>query len=375
MKRHKIFLLVFAALLAAVQVGFWCSPKAAFSPLEKRVLADAPKFSLSRLISGRWMEQAEDYLTDHFPGRAALVGADASLRQAVGLNAAGEIYRGRDGWLIPAPLSEDTTILDKNMRAITSFAQQTGLPAVLLAVPSTGAVETDFLPALHDNYPDAALLARVRELAGDGVQTPDLLADLTARDDRSALYYRTDHHWTTAGAFAGYQAYCAAAGLEPVDAARFTVETVDGFYGTSYAKSGLWRTPADTLALWEDPALRAKVTVWDDNKPAPTAQDGLFFRAHLAEDDKYPVFLDGNHGRVRIETGSSGGRLLVVRDSFAHCLAPFLAEHYSQIDLIDLRYFKKQTVSDYLAENPADAVLFCYGLDSLATDKALAQLQ
>ena len=117
------------------------------------------------------------------------------------------------------------------------------------------------------------------------------------------------------------------------------------------------------------------MTVWDDNKPAPTAQDGLFFRAHLAEDDKYPVFLDGNHGRVRIETGSSGGRLLVVRDSFAHCLAPFLAEHYSQIDLIDLRYFKKQTVSDYLAENPADAVLFCYGLDSLVTDKALAQLQ
>lgn len=375
MKRQTCFLCTFAAVLLSVQAAFWLGPKAERSALEKRVLAEPPKLTPGRVADGRWMEQAENYLSDHFPARDALVGINAYLRQGAGLNAAGEIYRGQDGWLLAAPLNPDTQILERNLDAIAAFTQRCGLPASLLAVPSAGAVEMDQLPALHDTYPDAALLEYITEQLDGILQIPDLLTAFTQAENRTALYYRTDHHWTSAGAYMGYRAYCAAMGEEAVDQRAFIVTQSPGFYGTSYAKSGLWATPPDTLTLWEDETLETQVTIWDDNKPAPTQQQGLFFRTHLEEPDQYPVFLDGNHGRVRITTNRPGGRLLIVRDSFAHCLAPFLAEQYSQIDLLDLRYFKKQSVSEYLAEYPADAVLFCYGLDSLTTDKNIAQLQ
>lgn len=374
MKRHIGFLAVFAGVLAVAQLAFWCGPHRDFSALEKRYLADAPPWSLSRVASGKWMEGAEAYVTDHFPARDALVGLDAGLRQAAGLNAVGQIYRGQEDWLIAAPLTADGAQLTRNLQAIRSFAQASGCPAALLAVPTTGAVETAMLPRLHDAYPDAAWLEQVQALADDGFAVPDLLTVFTRHADVQALYYRTDHHWTTAGAYTAYTAWCTATGRTPAPQERFTVSEHSGFYGTSYAKSGLWHTPPDALALWEDPTLPVQVTVWDADGSAPVQQDSLYFRSHLDEPDQYPVFLDGNHGRVRIQTGRSGGRLLVVRDSFAHCLAPFLAEHFSQIDLIDLRYFKQQSVSAYLAANPADEILFCYGMDSLATDRTLQAL-
>ena len=101
----------------------------------------------------------------------------------------------------------------------------------------------------------------------------------------------------------------------------------------------------------------------------------MFFEKHLEEADKYPVFLDGNHARVMITSNVSSGKLLIVRDSFAHCLAPFLARHFQQIDLVDLRYFKEQTVSQMIEQNHYDQVLFVFGLASLAEERSIQWLE
>ena len=155
----------------------------------------------------------------------------------------------------------------------------------------------------------------------------------------------------------------------------FSVERVPDFYGTSYSKSGLWLTPPDEIELWTDPDLQAVTSVHDGNRREPIVQQGMLFRDYLDQADKYPVFLSGNHARIHIETNAeSDKRLLVVKDSYAHALAPFLAEEYRTIDLIDLRYFKRQTISDWMQEHPVDEVLLVYGLSSLAEDKNLQWL-
>ena len=139
--------------------------------------------------------------------------------------------------------------------------------------------------------------------------------------------------------------------------------------------TGLWLTPPDEIELWTDLDLQAVTSVHDGNRREPIVQQGMLFREYLSEADKYPVFLSGNHARIHIETNAdSDKRLLVVKDSYAHALAPFLAEEYRTIDLIDLRYFKRQTVSDWMQEHPVDEVLFVYGLSSLAEDKNLQWL-
>lgn len=374
MKREYIFLGVFALVIIGVQGAFWFIPHDKVSEKEKRVLSEPPQVSLAHIADGRFMKKAETYVTDHFPARETFIGAQAYLRQAEGLNAANEIYRGKEGWLIVSPLKDEQTILKRNLSVLSEFLKRTGKPATALIVPTTGAVESDFLPWLHETYPDRSLLEVIQKTLNHAANWCDVLGAFESDPEREKLFYRTDHHWTTQGAYCAYRLFCAETARTPMPKTTYEITEVPDFYGTSYAKSGLWATKSDTLEVWQS-ETPVSVTVQDENMKQPKKQDSLFFWEHQNESDKYPIFLDGNHGRVTIETGSKGGRLLVLRDSFAHCLAPFLAEHFSRIDLIDLRYFKSQTVSEYLAENPADEILLCYGLDGLMTDRSIAQLQ
>ncbi|MGO5095867.1 DHHW family protein [Agathobaculum sp. LCP25S3_E8] len=367
--------LLFAGVLIGTQAAFWLLPHRSFSENEKRVLAQPPTVSAESIADGSVFQDVEKYLSDHFPGRDGWVGANAYLEQAEGRGAVRSIVSGSDGWLFSAPLSDDRQILQDNMQAITAFAQTQSVPVYLMAVPTSGAVVEDKLPALHLTYPDADMLEQARRIAGDSLSWLDVMGDFCGTEDPETLYYRTDHHWTTEGAYRAYRLLMREKRESSVMRDTFSVERVQDFYGTSYSKSGLWLTPPDEIELWTNPALRTITSVYDGNSREPVVQEGMLFREYLSEADKYPVFLSGNHARIHIETNAdTEKRLLVVKDSYAHSLAPFLAEEYRTIDLIDLRYFKRQTISDWLQGHPVDEILFVYGLSSLAEDKNLQWL-
>ena len=111
--------LLFVGVLIGAQAAFWLLPHRSFSENEKRVLAQAPTVSVEGIADGSLFENVEKYLSDHFPGRDGWVGANAYLEQAEGRGAVSSIIRGADGWLFPAPLSDDRQILQDNMQAIT----------------------------------------------------------------------------------------------------------------------------------------------------------------------------------------------------------------------------------------------------------------
>lgn len=375
--RHpRAVVLLFIGIIVVMQAAFWLLPRRSFSENEKRVLSEAPQIDAAGIADGSVFRSIESYLSDHFPGRELWVGANAYLENAEGRGATEDIVRGTDDWLFTAPVSDDRETLWDNMQAITTFAEKQSVPVTMMAVPSAGAVVSDKLPALHLPYPDAELLEEARRIAGNTLHWVDLYTDFCSAEQPERLYYRTDHHWTTEGAYRAYCLMMEELGQSSVPRDDFTVEQITDFYGTSYSKSGLWLTEPDTLELWTDSDIQAVTTVYDANRADPVTREGMFFREYLEDADKYPVFLSGNHARVHIETNAdSGKRLLVIKDSYAHALAPFLAEEYSTIDLIDLRYFKQQTISSWLEENPADEILLVYGLSSLAEDKNLQWLE
>ena len=375
--RHpRAVVLLFIGIIVVMQAAFWLLPRRSFSENEKRVLSEAPQIDAAGIADGSVFRSIESYLSDHFPGRELWVGTNAYLVNVEGRGATEDIVRGTDGWLFTAPVSDDRETLWDNMQAITTFAEKQSVPVSMMAVPSAGAVVSDKLPALHMPYPDADLLEEARRIAGNTLHWVDLYTDFCSAEQPERLYYRTDHHWTTEGAYRAYCLMMEALGQSSVPHDDFTVEQITDFYGTSYSKSGLWLTEPDTLELWTGSDIQAVTTVYDANRADPVTREGMFFREYLEDADKYPVFLSGNHARVHIETNAdSGKRLLVIKDSYAHALAPFLAEEYSTIDLIDLRYFKQQTISSWLEENPADEILLVYGLSSLAEDKNLQWLE
>ena len=374
-KRKLPLVVLFCGLLAGGSLLTFLLPRAPFSEREKRYLQAAPDLTVDRLLDGSFTADVEKYMADHLPLREELVGLSAYFDLGAGRNGSRGVYLGREDWLFLKPVEAEGKDLDKNLESLGDFAYESGLPASILAVPTAGGVQTDYLPALHQTYRDAQLLEAVRQGLEGRADWVDLMTVFGNRRQES-LFYRTDHHWTSRGAYLAYAAFMESKGMEPLSESAFQVTAREGFYGTCYAKSGYWGVAPDTLEVWENPNLSVRVTVSDEDGGEPAVQDSPFFLERLDEADKYPVFLNGNHGLVRLENPEAdGGRLLVVKDSYAHCLIPFLVAHYSRIDMIDLRYFKKQRVTEYLKENPCDELLFVYGLDSLCTDKTLRWLQ
>lgn len=364
--KSDIISAVFAAFIFIFALLFIVLPKKEFSEIEKRYLAEAPEFSLGSLGSGEFASDTEKYLADHVPLRGFLVGVDSYYELIRGNNGSDGVYRGRDGWLIEKPFDRENRF-ETNVARITSFAESTGIPAALAIVPEKGFICADKLPNNALPYEDGEYLDRAAELCGESVQLIDLAKPFAAARDDKQLFYRTDHHWTSEGAYVAYAEICEAFDLNAVSASGFTAETTPGFYGTSWSTSLYTLTePDDITVMRSTKSCGAAEVVIEDGET--TIADNMFFDEALKSYDKYTVFLDGNHPMVRINTGNPGERLLIIKDSFAHCLTPFLAEHFSEIVMVDLRYYKKP-MSELLGSECFDRMLFVYGMENIAESR------
>lgn len=351
--------LLFGAFLFAMAAGYLLLPEKTFSEMEKRYLAEAPSFSLKALLSGEWSTGAEDYLTDHVPGRNLFVGINAYTELLAGRQHLKDVWLA-EGKLLEAPVALDEEAVQRNMAAIRSFAEKINQRVDVMIIPSAG------WAAGVEGYTSGDTLNAIYAEA-DSLVTPVPVEELFA--GKPELYYNTDHHWTSKGAYLGYQAYMEAVGREWRREEDFSITTVPGFHGSTYSRSALWLTPGETLELWQG---SGQLTV--TNGETEEIHKGIFYEERLKEADKYTVFLDGNHSIVRIRNPQKSGRLLVIRDSYSNCLGGFLAESYGEVVLIDLRYYR-QPVSELLRQESFDQILICYSCANFLTDTNLILLR
>jgi hypothetical protein len=374
MKKFTAFLpaLVFLIFLAVMTVLLVASPTKDYSENEKRNLAGRPEVTASAVLDGSAQEDLETFAADQIPGRDFFVGVNAYWSLATGRNTAQDIYYGKDGYLINAPKEGDETVFQNNLTRFQDFAAQLGVPADLIMIPSTGYVMADKLPAFAGTYDDDTWYDKAQETLTT-LNLVDVRQTLKDGAKEGQVCYRTDHHITAFGSYLMNRAYQQAVGGNCPEQGDYTVTSYDGFYGTTWSGSGYWMVAPDQVETWDS---GAKVTVTiQDGSAQPQVYDSLFFPSHLENLDKYPVYLDGNHGFVTIENPEAeGGTLLVIRDSYAHCLSTFLAGEYKTIYLVDLRYYRS-VLSDFVAEHPVDRVLYYYGLENMVSDTNSAWLQ
>lgn len=358
----------FCAALGIMSLLMIFLPKSDFSETEKRNLAEFPVFNWDTLSSGEFGSNIEDYMADHIPGRDFLVGLNAYTELAVGMQVSKDIYTAAGDRLVEAPAKWNESLAQMNMDAINRFAAAVDAPVDLMLVPSAGWAVRDQLQKLADPYMDEELIAKLYGMADSAVNTIDMCA-VYENADKGALYYRTDHHWTSLGAHIAYETYMKALGKTYRAKEDFTVETVQGFRGSTYSRSALWLTPAEPLELWH--GSKDLTVVNGEDK---TVHEGVFYRERLEEADKYTVYLDGNHSTVRIENPNGTGKLLVIRDSYTNCLGAFLAESYETVVLVDLRYYKS-SISKLCSEESFDNILVCYSMSNFLSDTNLAWLR
>lgn len=346
-------------------------PDRARSETENRALAQRPAFSWAALADGSFTADVEDYFADQFPLRDGWTGLKARAEQLLGKREFNGVYLCGDTLIakVNPPLEG---LEEKNLRHAARLAEGTEIPVYLGLIPSAAEIWREKLPAGAESWDQAALIARAAGL--EGVESVDFLTALREHAGEK-IFYRTDHHWTTLGAYYGYAALMEALGrgeetLEPEAARECDLPVSNGFRGTLYSQSGVHWLEPDSLELWVgESGLR--VTSWRDGTPRET---GLYDYEYLEKKDKYSAFLGGNQPLCVIRNEAGTGRLLLVRDSYADSLAPFLARHFQEVHLLDLRYYRGSAAA-YAEENRIDAIVISQSVPNFITDRNLGLLE
>lgn len=330
-----ILLLMFTG---AVLVINFLTPSKVFSESENRMLQQLPKFSLETLVSGKFTSEFESYISDQFMERDFWNGLKSDADQGVGKKDSNGVYISKDGYLIQKFSPPEKGDLEDKVKAVQAFDKATpGLRKYMMLVPTAAAVLEDKLPPYASGGDEMVYWEKIKDSHLGDIRFIDVSPALEANKEQP-IYYKTDHHWTTKGAFLAYRELGAPMSFTPKNEDDFNIRQVTSqFYGSLYSKSGYRHIQPDSIELYY-PKTPGNISV--DYVDEQQSADSMYVMGNLTMKDKYTVFFNGNHGLIRITTDNTEGkRLLIVKDSYANSLIPFLTPHFSEIDVIDLRYY------------------------------------
>lgn len=348
-------------------------PKEKFSDMENKTLQSLPKFTTKALFDGTYMDKLETYISDHFAGRVSWIELKADTENILGKREQKGIYILSDR-LIEKIDTPDYTEIDKNIMGLNKFATENDIPVFMMLVPTSAEFYSSELPSYMPNLNQREFIDYVYSNLSDSITKIDVYPVLDANKDKY-IFYRTDHHWTTEGAYYAYSAAASAMGYSAPDISEYTVEQAsDEFKGTFYSKSLYDGIDEDIMEYYHHKNnTDVNVEITKEFGKDPDIYDSMYFRDYLDVKDKYSSFLGTNQPIVTLKTGNSGKKLLIIKDSYAHCYAPFLTENYSEITLLDLRYIQISYKS-IIDVSQFDQVLFLYNVSSFSNDPNVKKL-
>lgn len=336
-----------------------------FSDAENRALAQKPKLTWDSITDGSYFEGIDDYLADQFVGRDAWISLRLGYTQLMGAKESNGVLLCDDDYLMEKPVAPNEESVAKNLAAMTDFAaRHADLNICVSIAPTAACVLEDKLPSnvpIRDQQADIAALQKKLT----GVTFIDVMKALKEHADEE-IYYRTDHHWTSLGAYYAFLDMADELNIEPIT--EYDIYTVSNtFEGTLASKSGS-HDVTDTVQVY---APKPTVDYSVNYTHTDTVSTSLYSRAALDTKDHYTVFFGGNYPRIDVSTTADTGRtLLLFKDSYANCMVQFLTPYFDKIIMIDSRYYSENAESLITSEGVTD-VLFLYNVNTFHEDSTL----
>lgn len=387
MKKIRVInVLVFLSFIAFVSVGSLLAGDREFSPNENRYLEEKPKISVDNILSGKFQDDLENYLRDQVIGRDTWITVKTGVEKASGNSDIGGAYVGKDGYDFEkiTPEDVDDTLFRRNVKTVSDYFEAASDTVEkehlsFLLVPTSGLVMEDKLPKNARLFDQSKYIDEVQQAMQD-YDFIDVRQELMDHKE-DYIYYRTDHHWTTDGAYIAYEKWCDRTGETCRDKDTLEKNVVsDRFRGSLYSK--ILDADSDYDSIWTyGPVAKeafgsfgCRITI--DGKET---RDSCFDESKLSEKDKYAYFFGGNYGEVHIENtkgvsaGSPRKNILVIKDSFANSFVPFLTQNYDNIYMIDLRYYNED-MQAYLKGHNITDVLVLYNISNFVSDRNIYKL-
>lgn len=370
---HRISFLFFFGLIIIIPLLTCVLPKQETSELENKFLKKFPTFSVDNVFSRKYMKDIEEYISDHFLGRTTWIAARTDMELLTGKADINGVYVLQDR-LVEKLTTPNNEIVDKSIAAINNFAATNNVPVYVMVAPTATGIYRGELPAYAPQYDQRKFIESIYGKLSKGVFALDAYSPLFVNKNEY-IYYRNDHHWTSLGAYLAYAGTIKKMGFQPIPQSAFDIEHASNdFRGTLYSKILYDGAAADTIDLYHNPKGIQITGVEVNTGKGIEKYDSMYFREFLDKKDKYSVFCGTNQPIVTIKTDApKENKLLIFKDSYAHSYVQFLAQHYSEITMVDMRYIN---VGYKAVVDPADynQVLFLYNGSSFATDENIKKL-
>jgi len=367
--KAKIVTVFFLAFIFGFGIAGLIMKDRGFSDMENRTLAQQPELTGEKIMNGEFQDSLETYLSDQMPLRDRLYSLKVDYERLMLKTFQNGVYFADDGYLIQE-YKENTGLVDNNVRYINGFAEKVDVPVTFMLVPTASSVLSDKLPAgcLNDDQLDT--VNRVRDGLDERINFVCPIERLKTAAQKNQVFYRTDHHWTAQGAYAGYEELMKALGKRAADA-DYEYNTFKGeFYGTLYSKAPSAIQQADTFTAPKNP-IGAYTVEFAKAQEDPKTLVGMYDVTKLETKDKYATLFGGNFSHLTIHSNAANDEhVLVIKDSYANAVLPYLADSFSTVEVVDMRYYhmEEQTVSELIKAKGITQVILLYNVDFFDSD-------
>ena len=374
--KNKIFFAIFMTVWVVIVIINFIWPKQVFSEEENRMLATIPRFSFESFVNGDYLNGVNDYINDHFAFRNFYLKLNSWWEiDVMGKKENNGVYIGKDGYLFEKFEYNDKEKENANTNAeiISGFAnkmKEQNVPTYFVLVPNSIYINSNKLPNNVEVPNQEEIINQIYDKTENSINI-NVVDVLDEENNNKQLYFKTDHHMNSDGAYIVYNEFCKTANLQAVPIQNFNRVTVaDDFLGTFDSKAQMPDQEKDEIFVYKNETnTQIKEAIYDKQ-----TTDSIFNEQYLKAKDKYSYFLNGNNSRAIIKTNIDNDRkLLVVKDSYAHIMSQFLVQNYSEVHFLDPRYTNFD-YEEYAKKNGITEVLFLYNVSTFVQDTNLKKI-
>ena len=287
-----------------------------------------------------------------------------------GKNYSNGVYKGKKGYLIEEAAKPDEENLKKNIDAINSLADGGKVKVYTMFIPNAVMTMPEVLPAFAPVRSQEEDMSNLRSALSGNVIDIDVTDTLKEHMDEQ-MYYHTDHHWTTRGAYYSFMKAAESLGIDSREVDYDIYKVSSDFVGTMASTSG-YGGKKDTMEVFLPVNSSVQYIIEYVEEQKKTAS--LYQSDKLEGYHKYAFFLGGNSPILRIKTTASSDKtLMVLKDSYANCFLSFLIPYYKEIVVVDPRYYYNDIYREIESENISE-VLFLYNANTFFEDNSISSV-
>ena len=319
------------------------------------------------IVNGSFQEEYEEYVNDQFPLRNQWISIKSLNEYLLGKIENNGIIYGENKWLFEKFTSLNKVKLSNNINAINQFSKKYDKSVSVMIVPNSYEIYNEDLPRGLYQIEQEKI---IKDLYSNLIYSNNInLLDKFKDEKNNYIYYKTDHHWTTYGAYLAYCSFIESIGMKPINLNYYNSNEINGFYGSYFSKAKPFNISSDIIKYYDFEDLEMNILGGE-------VYNSIYDFSKINSRDKYSMFIRGNNALTIINNKNlkNGKKILVIKDSFANSLVPFLTQNFEEVHIIDLRSFNIK-ISNYMEENDFDNILVLYNFINLSTDSDIIKIK